>query len=341
MRTQASDAAGYEEDDAPRMTRRLDDIEQRPGNSDERIRELVTALGDPHHPQHAQSIFELVAIGPPAVSALGAALSPDQPWLTSYRAAEAIAQIGDGRASGALINALRHPNSNVRWSVVRALAEVGDTRTLWALRRVANEDRGKTSWGESVADTAQLALDRLQSRSALLRFTEPVKTALATVLMFAALLFAAERVQAVLAELRRDVPAPVVAASSTDPDSTAEAGEEGAGAAVEEATATTTTEPEATAAPTTTQGPAQIVGTVRAGTGNVRSAPSLGNNVIGLVNRGDQVIFLGVSGDWYLIRLGSTVAPTSRIRGEQGWVSRIVVDDPPQPVPTVQPGQRD
>ncbi len=328
MSTQAPDAAGLPEDEAPRLTKRLDDIEQRPRGSDDRVRELINALGDPNHPQHAQAVSELVAIGPPAVAALGAALGPDRPWLTSYRAAEALAQIGDGRASGPLINALRHPNSNVRWSVVRALAEVGDTRTLWALRRVAHEDRGKTSWGESVADTAQLALDRLQSRSALLRFSEPVKTALVFVAMFAAVLFAADRVQAVIAELRRDVPAPSAAYSPST--ATAAGGENLAGG-----TATATAAASQTAAATTTTGP--NVGTVRAGTGNVRSSPALGDNIIGLVNGGDQVIFLGSSGDWYLIRLGDKKSDSSHIRGGEGWVSRIVVNEPAAPVPTTRP----
>ncbi len=334
MSTQAQDAAGFPEDDVPRMTARLDDFEQRPRNNDDRVRELIIALGDPNHPQHAQAVSELVAIGPAAVPSLGAALGPDRPWLTSYRAAEAIAQIGDGRASGALINALRHPNSNVRWSVVRALAEVGDTRTLWALRRVANEDRGKTSWGESVADTAQLALDRLQSRSALLRFSEPIKTALVFVAMFAALLFAADRVQAVVAELRRDaaVPAAVAVAPAEEAATTATAGTEAATAG-----ATATSGLDAASAPSATTGPATLAGTVVAGTGNVRSSPALGNNIIGLVNKGDEVVFLGVSGDWFLIQLGPKVATTSKIRGGQGWVSRIVVDEPAQPVPTVRP----
>src|SRR5919202_129402 len=138
MSTRASEAAGLPEDEAPRLTKHLDDVEQRPRANDDRIRELVSALG-----------------------------------------------------------------------------EVGDTRNLWALRRVAREDRGKTSWGESVADTAQLALDRLQSRLALLRFSEPVKTALVFVAMFSAVLFAAARVQDVIAELRRDVPVPSVAVSGT------------------------------------------------------------------------------------------------------------------------------
>ena len=370
MSTRVSDAAGLPDDEAPRLTRVLEEIERQPrgeeierrpagaeierrSRGDDRIRELISALGDPNHPQHAQAVSELVAIGPRAVGPLGAALSPDRPWLTSYRAAEALAQIGDGRASGALISALRHPNSNVRWSVVRALAEVGDTRTLWALRRVAHEDRGKTSWGESVADTAQFALDRLQSHSALLRFTEPVKTALMFVAMFAALLFAVDRAQAVVSELRRDVPAPNVQFSPPKP--TAVAGSNGAKApapAPAPATPTPTSAPPSAtptsapppatptpvpaAAPPASPPPNGPVGTVRLRAANVRSAPSLGNNVVGYVYAGDDIVFLGSSGDWFLIRLGDKKSNRSRIRGDQGWVSRVAVNAPPD-VPGIAP----
>jgi hypothetical protein len=327
MTTPASDATDLPEDEAPRYTRRLNDIEQRPRVEDDRIRELIIALGDPNHPQHPQAVAELVAIGPAAVGPLSAALSSDRPWLASYRAAEVLAQIGDGRASGALINALRHPNSNVRWSVVRALAEVGDTRTLWALRRVAHEDRGKTSWGESVADSAQLALDRLQSRSALMRFSEPVKTALVFVAMFAAMLFAARQVQAVLFELRADVPPPVLA-FSTDAKETPEV----ASPAVEETPVAEAAV--ATSTPQATPAASVITSTVKVANGNVRSSPGL-SQVIGIVNQGDELVFLGVSGDWYLVRLGDKKSENSQIRDGQGWVSRIVVNEPSQPVPTI------
>ncbi len=327
MRTRASDAAGRPEDEAPRLTKRLDDIVPHSRVNDDRIHELINALGDPHHHQHASAISELVAIGPDAVPALGSALSPDRPWLTAYRAAEALAQIGDGRASGPLINALRHPNSNVRWNVVRALAEVGDTRTLWALRRVAHEDSGKTSWGESVADTAQFALDQLQSRSALMRFSEPIKTALVFVAMFAAVLFAAGRVQAVITELRKDVPAPttlLAAAETTTPDP-------------EETIVEASPTPEPTSTPAATPTPTVIVATVRGNTGNVRSSPELGQNVIGLVNGGDEVIVIGANGDWYLVRLGEKRAESSRIRGDEGWVHSMVINEPSGPVPSATP----
>ncbi len=49
MRTEASDAAGFPEDDAPRMTKRLDDIEQRPRNNDDRIREPLSPAGERPH----------------------------------------------------------------------------------------------------------------------------------------------------------------------------------------------------------------------------------------------------------------------------------------------------
>lgn len=325
MNIKASDAARQPDDDGAHLTQRLDDIEQRPRVYEDRVRELILALGDPNHPEHAQAVSELVAIGPIAVPALGAALSPDHPWLTAYRAAEALAQIGDGRASGSLISALRHPNSNVRWSVVRALAEVGDTRTLWALRRVARDDRGKTSWGESVADTAQLALDRLESRSALLSFAEPIKTAVVFVAMFAAVLFAAHNVQAVMSEMRTSVAPPVLAASSAT--STSEGNESGI-----DVTATA----EALPTPVVTAS-AAITSTVKAGSGNVRSTPELGDNVVGFVNQGDVLTFLAVSGDWYLVELGSPHSSQSKINGGRGWVSRIVVNEPSQRPPAVTP----
>ncbi|MBA3944501.1 MAG: SH3 domain-containing protein [Herpetosiphonaceae bacterium] len=332
MSTNASDAPGNEQ-----VSRRSARSEPTPPRiSDDRIRELITALGDSNHPLHASAINELVAIGQPAVGPLTAALAPDRPWLTSYRAAEALAQIGDGAASGALMGALRHPNSNVRWSAVRALAEVGDTRTLWALRRVAHEDRGKTSWGESVADTAQSALDRLQSRSALLRFSEPVKTAVVLVLALLGLLLATNRVQAVLGELRRDVPAPVVAAGSNATATNAAADE--TPTSVADTVAIT---PTVTTTATTTN---QLIGKVTQG-GRVRSGPGVSFPQIGNVAVGDQLVFSSSDpgGNWYRVRLGSEHDPNSIINGTgEGWVSALLIGTgkPAEPVPTEKPIRR-
>ncbi len=95
--------------------------------------------------------------------------------------------------------------------------------------------------------------------------------------------------------------------------------------------------PEPTATPALTPTPTVIVTTVRGNTGNVRSTPDLGQNVIGLVNGGDEVIVIGRNGDWYLVQLGDKRAETSRIRGDEGWVSSIVINEPAGEVPSATP----
>ncbi len=325
MSTHTQEVAGQPEEEGRRETTRLE--QSRPRVDPDQLRDLIAALGDPNHPLHSQAVNDLVEIGAPAVPMLSAALAPNYPWLTSYRAAEALAQIGDGRASGALINALRHPNSNVRWSSVRALSEVGDTRTLLALRRVVQEDHGKTSWGDSVADTAQLALDRLQSRSALLRFSEPIKTALVFVAMLAVLAFASTRVQALRSELSSsEVPGPVLAAvpgafETTTPEETETA----------EPTPTVT----ATAAPSLVPTP-DIIGRVKTNA-NIRSGPGPNNPVIGGAKAGDELVLLAQSGDWYRVRLGQNVSPSARIEGGEGYISKPLVEAPDASLPAAAP----
>ncbi len=327
MSTHTQDVAGKPEDDSRHDTARLET--NRPRVNQDHVRDLVNALGDPNHPLHTQAVNDLVDIGPPAVSMLSAALAPNYPWLTSYRAAEALAQIGDGRASGALINALRHPNSNVRWSVVRALSEVGDTRTLLVLRRVVQEDHGKTSWGESVADTAQVALDRLQSRSALLRFSEPIKTALVFVAMLAVLAFASTRVQALRSELNRQAPPAAPLTAGADLAETA---------TVEE---TVTAEPEPVPTEVIVSEPslvptADIVGRVTANA-NIRSGPGPGNSIIGSARAGDELVLLAQSGDWYRVRLGPNVSAQARIEGGEGYISKALVQAPDASLPAATP----
>lgn len=330
MSSNTHEIAGQPDDEPRRETGRLEQQARQRVNQDH-LRDLINALGDPSHPLHSQSVNELVDLGPASVPALSAALAPNYPWLTSYRAAEALAQIGDGRASGALINALRHPNSNVRWSVVRALSEIGDTRTLLALRRVVNEDHGKTSWGESVSDTAQLALDRLQSRSALLRFSEPIKTALVFVAMLAVLAFGTNSVQKLRDEMGRqqNPPAPVVAPAA---DETATAESDDQAATAEEAETPTAA---ASAAASSLQ---QIVTTV-VSNANVRAGPSTQNRRIGSVSIGDEVIILAQSGDWYRVRLGTKRAASSEIQGNEGFIAKSLVKAPAANVPLDTPAQ--
>jgi hypothetical protein len=304
----------------------------------ERIALLVAALGDPSNALHQHAVDDLVAIGDAAVPALNEALRPNRPWLTSYRAAEALGQIGDGRAAGPLLEALRHPNSNVRWGAVRALSVVGDARALLDLRRVARDDRGKTSWGESVAGAAQSALNQMQSQNILLRGADLIKTAIACVLMLVALIIAWEIVGNLRAELRQvghepvdpGVVAPLVAtpAPTSDPQLQPVPSQQ---------------EPTAAATPLPTlQAVAELTGTVRV-TGNVRAFPVQNqNNRIGGVTEGDDVIFLSRTPDglWYRVRLGPRHANGSAINDPEGtqtgWVRGSLLSPPPADIPVEQ-----
>jgi hypothetical protein len=305
----------------------------------ERIAVLVAALGDPAHAMHQQAVQELVTIGDAAVPALNEALNPRRSWLTNYRAAEALGQIGDGRATGPLIEALHNPNSNVRWGAVRALAAIGDARALLELRRVAREDQGKTSWGEPVAGAAQSAIEQMRAQNVLLRGAELVQTAIACVLMLVALILAWSVVTSLRAELQtfgHETITPI-----TRSQALAQANAEGTAvpAVAGEATAAPAT-PEPTAAPTATAQP-QVTGKVRS-TANVRASPSVsGGERIGIVNAGDDVIFVATTPDrsWYKVRLGQQTANGSRIDSADGtgWVSSSLLSAPDGNVPVEQP----
>lgn len=288
----------------------------------ERITTLILALGDPSHPLHHQALDDLVAIGAPAVPALNEALNPHRPWLTAYRAAEALGQIGDGRAAGPLLEALRHPNSNVRWSAVRALAEVGDARALLDLRRVAREDHSKTSWGESVAGAAQSVLGQMQSHNMILRGADLIKTAVACVVMLVSLILAWSVVTNLRTELREIGRGPVAAGVVTPLEPTALPTD----ASLDQGAVATAPAAEPTVAAT-----AAISGTVLT-TGNVRAQPSIRGDRVGGVSEGDEVLFVSVSPDrrWYRIKLGDHRAASSQIDSPDGsgWVSSILLSPP-------------
>jgi hypothetical protein len=299
----------------------------------ERIASLIAALGDPSHPLHHQAVDDLMAIGAPAVPALNDALSPSRPWLTAYRAAEALGQIGDGRAAGPLLEALRHPNSNVRWSAVRALAVVGDARALLELRRVARDDQGKTSWGEAVDGAAQSVLDQMQSRNMLLRGADLIKTAVACVLMLVALILAWSVVNTLRAELRQ-VGRETVSAEVAEQIATAAPTLESV-----EALAQETVVPEPTIAPTAA--PTNVItGTVLT-TGNVRALPTTRGARIGGVTQNDEVIFLAATpdGNWYKVQLGERHATSSQINSVDGtgWVNGSLLSEPEGELPIEQP----
>lgn len=344
-----------------------------PAPSREHIAALITALGDPQHPEHASSLESLVEIGSPSVPLLNDALgSQHSSWLTAYRAAEALGRIGDGRATSALIQALQHPNSNVRWSAVRALAQVGDLRALLELRRVAHEDHGRTSWGEPVAGAAQSALDQIQSQSIWSQSLELVKTAITSVLMILALILAFSVVTTLHSEIKnvgQGMPPTVLAGEPTvvpteesslpegigsnegtsaqplapgaaDEDTSAGAPQP-ASTPVPDAALSSVVTPTATATPEAAE-PAEVTGKVLSGA-NIRPYPSVQNDPIGGVNQGDDIIFEGISPDglWYNIRLGERYNDSSFIDdpagGDSGWIHKELVSKPGETLPVLEP----
>ena len=308
--------------------------------SREQVAALIDALGDSAHPLHASAVDELVALGPGAVPALCAALDPARPWLTIYRAAEAAGRIGDGRAAGPLIQALHHPNSNVRWSAVRALAQIGDVRALLELRRVARNDQGRTSWGEPVAGAAQSALAELGRRSVWGQSLELIKTAVTCVLMILALILAFSVVSRFRAELDRfgqvipgQTQLPQFVLPTLEPTAAAERQLPAQSAL--DPTAALAQQPviAPVLAPTTSAITASgtLTGTVRQDA-NVRPLPSTGNQPIGRVNVGDELVFLARTSNsqWYLVRLGEQRASGSAINSPDGtgWINQTLVSAP-------------
>lgn len=342
-----------------RLTRRLPGVAarrprpQRPGRAGpprEQIAALIDALGDAGHPLHASAVDELAAIGGPAVPALCEALGPGKPWLTVYRAAEAAGRIGDGRAAGPLIQALNHPNSNVRWSAVRALTQVGDMRAVLELRRVAQGDQGRTSWGEPVAGAAQSALAEIGRRSVWGQSLELIKTAVVAVLMILALILAFSVASTLRAELDRygriipgqtelpQLTLPTAAAQPTEAPADEPAIAPTTAAAPTPASGAAPLEP--IFAPTSVGATAELTGTVRQDA-NVRPRPGTDNTPVGRVSLGDEIVFVAQSPDglWYLIRLGEERASASAINSAdgEGWINRALVSEPAAELPVRDP----
>ena len=189
-----------------------------------------------------------------------------------------------------------------------------------------NHDRGRTTWGESVAGAAQGALEQLRGQNILLRSADLLKTAVAIVAMIVALVVAWNIVGTLRTELGalgRDLSA---AQAATQPPLIRTAQPRPTGAATPQSAATRV--PVVTSAPAAS-GPA---GTVLV-TGNVRSLPSreLGQRV-GVVSPGDEITFLAISADqlWYRVRLGTKRATGSQIisQDSSGWVLATIVSPP-------------
>ena len=78
--------------------------------------------------------------------------------------------------------------------------------------------------------------------------------------------------------------------------------------------------------PTPTTAPLTV--TVIAPEANVRSGPEVGDNIIGQVYQGEDLIVLERTDGWYLVQLGAQRSDDSNIRGGQGWVRSTVVTPP-------------
>jgi hypothetical protein len=283
---------------------------------------LVQALGDPDNPNHIHATDELVTLGVNALPALFSALHPDNPWLMSYRAAEVLGEIGDRQAAQPLIDALNHPNSNVRWSVVRSLSVVGNTRALLALRRIAREDRSKTTWGESIAGVAQSAIDQMQTVNITVKVIELLKTAVSTIILLLALVLAYN----VFDRVRGEISTVGVQTNPTEVPIDNAAG----------VPPTDNSEPTAIAIATqTTLG--DIPGVI-INPGNVRDQPAIqANNVVGQVVIDDEIFYLATTPDrsWFKIKLGAKRSATSSIGSGDGagWINQALVVAPEVELP--------
>ncbi|NBU63466.1 MAG: HEAT repeat domain-containing protein [Chloroflexia bacterium] len=283
---------------------------------------LVQSLGDPDNPAHIHAPDELVSLGAAALPALFNALNPEGPWLIAYRAAEILGEIGDRRAAQPLINALNHPNSNVRWSVVRSLSVVGNTRALFALRRIAREDRSKTTWGESIAGVAQSAIDQMQRGNLFVRAMDILKTTISIVVLLLALVLAWK----VLERVRNEVSTIGVKPTATVTATTD-------GALVPEPAITATID-----ATVPTPGSSETISGVIVNPGNVRSQPAIqANNVVGQVVDNDEIIYLASTPDrtWFKIKLGAKRSATSSINSNDGtgWINQSLVNAPDKMLP--------
>ncbi|NJP06809.1 MAG: SH3 domain-containing protein [Chloroflexaceae bacterium] len=326
----------------PTSQRKKDDPEY------QQLADLMHALGDPQHPRHANAVDELVKMGATAIPSLNEALLPQYPWLTSYRAAEALGLIGSGRATSALIRALRHPNSNVRWSVVRALSQVGDMWAIFELRRVAQQDHSRTSWGESVSGAAQSVLDQVQVQGIWSQSLELMKTAITCVLMILSLILAFSVVTTMRDEfeqIRQVRPGDLNAVAAPIGENDDDSGTDESSPLLTAPTAQPTPSRRPTSAAESDASPviAEPDGEFYRGTvlnaANVRPFPSVRNEPIGFLSQGDEILFLARSNDyqWYLVRLGNSYSDSSSIENpngtRSGWVHRMLLSSPDGDVP--------
>ncbi|MFN8566002.1 MAG: SH3 domain-containing protein [Kouleothrix sp.] len=201
------------------------------------------------------------------------------------------------------------------------------------LRRVAREDRGKTSWGESVSGAQCSALSQMQSFVNMpLRGADLIKTAVACVLMRApvALIVAWK----IVGDLRTQLSQWFSGFEAVDPRCWRRLRLPPRLRRV--GTAAHTRHQRHCRTQRHTRGRDRYR-SVRAAA-NARAFPQVsGGQVIGRISEGDQVVFLVTTADgqWYRIRLGQRYAASSRIDSAngEGWVNRSLLSQPDGTIP--------
>jgi hypothetical protein len=194
---------------------------------------------------------------------------------------------------------------------------------LFALRRIARDDRSKTTWGESIAGVAQSAIDQMQGHNLLVKAMEILKTVISTVVLLLALVLAWNVFERVRGE---------VSAIGVQPTATITADE---AAVVPGDTSDTAT----TATPTVlpTQALTELISGTIINPGNVRAEPAIGNNVIGQVVADDEVVYLATTPDrtWFKVQLGANRSAQSSIGSVDGigWINQSLVVPPTAALP--------
>ncbi|GAB4258568.1 MAG: hypothetical protein Kow0092_06270 [Deferrisomatales bacterium] len=114
---------------------------------------LIDRLADPSQAVAEAARGALVALGTVAVEALIARSRPDGPAEEVVAALNALREIGDRRAEGAMLRCLDHPARHVRVAAVAGLVAVGTSRALEPLLHALRD--------EDLRWIAGLALERL------------------------------------------------------------------------------------------------------------------------------------------------------------------------------------
>ena len=70
------------------------------------------------------------------------------------------------------------------------------------------------------------------------------------------------------------------------------------------------------------------VTTVRVESANIRREPTRTSPIVGNVARNDELVVLNVQNGWVLVQLGERHAPSSVLRGGQGWISGELINLP-------------